>query len=171
MSTYVGVQHGARVGAPMSFNARIPLSVFRVPDGKIAITFTLHGTKGATAVIEVAGLDRWRSSFEAGTGITAAYRANCPTHAQIRELLPQDLERHDDADMDSRVATGFWLASNHPDASTTRRTQVAASVRTHNRAQVTIASDHRRREALPCRIAFSCRKQSWRWCRPGRRCA
>ncbi len=39
--------------------ARIPLSAFGVPAGKIARTLTLHCGKCTTAVIAVADLDDW----------------------------------------------------------------------------------------------------------------
>lgn len=81
MPTCAGVQHGAKVGATMSFKAHVPLSVFRGPEGKIAITLHLHGTTCTMIGIEVADLDHWLSGFKAGTGIDAADRANCRTHA------------------------------------------------------------------------------------------
>jgi len=128
----------------MTFKARVPLAAFRVPDGKIAMTLKLHGTKCMTATIGVGDLDLRLSRFEIGTGIDAADRASRRTYAQICELLGQYLERGEDADMSTCVAAGFWLALNHPHASATMRMQVAAFIRMHNRVQVTITSDHRR---------------------------
>lgn len=127
----------------MPFMAHIPLSAFRVPDGKVAMTVRLHGTRCMTAFIGVADWDPCRSAFEAGMEMDVADRADCRTHAQVRELLKQDMERGDDDDMAACVAAAFWLALNHPHASATMRTQVAASMRTQNRAQITITSDHR----------------------------
>lgn len=126
----------------MPFMAHIPLSAFRVPDGKIAMTVRLHGTKCATAVIGVGDLDPWLSAFEAGMKMDVADRAGCRTHAQVRELVRLDMERGDDGDMTACVAAAFWLALNHPHASATMRMQVAVSMRTQNRAQITITSDH-----------------------------
>lgn len=123
--------------------AQMPLSAFRVPDGKVAMMLRLHGTRCTTAVIGVADLDPLLDAFEGGMELDVTDRADCRTHVQVRELLRQHVEQGDDADIEVRIAAAFWLALNYPHASTTMRTQVAASMRTQNRAQITIMSDHR----------------------------
>jgi hypothetical protein len=48
--------------------ARIPLSAFRVPKGKLALTLLLHGRKGLTAAFDATDIDTWLAAFEAGMG-------------------------------------------------------------------------------------------------------
>lgn len=127
----------------MPFMAHIPPFAFRVPDGTIAMAVRLHGTKFMTAVIGVADLAPWLSALEAGIKMDVADRTDRRTHTQVCELLRQDMERGDDGDMTACVTAAFWLALNHPHASATMRMQVAASMQTQNRAQITITSDHR----------------------------
>ena len=123
----------------MTFNARIPLAAFRVPDGKIALTLKVHGTRCTTAVIGVSDSDQMLNAFEVGTGIDKADREDWHAHLQIRELLREGLERNEAPD--ACVAAGLWLALNHPVGGLHARTQVAASMRTQSRAQLTVTSD------------------------------
>lgn len=132
-----------RVEAIMPSMACIPLSAFRVPDGKIAMTLMLSGMRCVTGVIGVADLDFHLNAFEAGMELETADRANPHTHAQMRELLRQHMERADDADMRVCVAAAFWLALKHPHGGVTMRAQVAAFMKVQNRAQITITSDRR----------------------------
>jgi hypothetical protein len=123
--------------------ARIPLSAFRVPSGKIAITLSLHGSRCVTAVLDAADIDSWLAKFETGMDIDSADRVDVGAHVQIRELLRQDLAQGEDAEMDACVAAALWLTLNHPFAAETLRKDVAASLRSQDRAQLTISSDAR----------------------------
>lgn len=123
--------------------ARIPLSAFRVPAGKVAITLSLHGMRCVTAVLEAGNIEPWLDRFEDGMGIEQAERADVSVHGQIRELLSRDLAKGENADMEACTAASLWLAINHPFAAETIRREVAASFRKQDRAQMTIASDGR----------------------------
>jgi hypothetical protein len=122
--------------------ARIPLSVFRVPKGKVALTLLLHGRKGLTAVFDATDIDTWLAAFEAGTGIEMTDRTESWTHVQIRELLRRALD-DGSADLDTCTAAALWLALNHPFGSKTVRRHVSSSLRELDRAHITLSSDAR----------------------------
>jgi hypothetical protein len=107
--------------------ARIPLSAFRVPEGKLALTLLLHGRKGLTAVFDASDIDAWLAGFEAGMGIEMTDRAESWTHVQIRELLRRALD-NGSADLDTCTAAALWLALNHPFGSETVRRHVSSSL-------------------------------------------
>jgi hypothetical protein len=94
--------------------ARIPLSAFRVPSGKIAITMSLHEVRCVTAVLDAADIDSWLAKFETGMGMGSVDRADVGAHVQIRELLRQDLAQGGDAEMDACVAAALWLTPQPP---------------------------------------------------------
>jgi hypothetical protein len=122
--------------------ARIPLSAFRVPKGKLALTLLLFGQKGLTAVFDAAAIDTWLAAFEAGMGIEVSDRADWRTHAQIRELLRGALD-DSSADLDTSTTAALWLALNHPFGSETVRRHVSSSLRKPDRAHITLSSDAR----------------------------
>ena len=130
----LGVQSVAR--------ARIPLSAFQVPKGKLALTLLLHGQKGLTAVFEATDIDRWITAFEVGMDIEIGDRADQWTHVQIRELLRRALG-DGSVDLDTCTAAALWLALNHPFGAEIVRRHVSASLRETDRAHITLSSDAR----------------------------
>jgi hypothetical protein len=130
------------VGVRSVTRARIPLSAFRVPKGKLALTLLLHEHKGLTAVFDATDIDTWLAAFEAGMGIEMTERAESWTHVQIRELLRRALD-DGSADLDTCTAAALWLALNHPFGSETVRRHVSSSLRELDRAHITLSSDAR----------------------------
>ena len=122
--------------------ARIPLSAFRVPKGKLALTLLLYRHKGLTAVFDATDIDTWLAAFEAGMGIEMTDRADSRTHVQIRELVRRALD-DGSADLDTCTAAALWLALNHPFGSETVRRHVSSSLRELDRAHITLSSDAR----------------------------
>jgi hypothetical protein len=122
--------------------ARIPLSAFRVPKGKLALSLLLFGQKGLTAVFDAADIDKWLAAFEAGMGLEIGDRADLRTHAQIRELLRAALDDRS-ADLETSTTAALWLALNHPFGSEVVRRHVSSSLRKLDRAHITLSSDVR----------------------------
>lgn len=122
--------------------ARIPLSAFRVPKGKVALTFLLHEHPGLTAILNATDLEDILFAFESGTNIEPADRPTPNAHVQIRKLLCQGLGGTD-RDLNALTAAGLWLALNHPFGAQIVRRRVSASLCETDRAHITLLSDAR----------------------------
>lgn len=123
--------------------ASIPISAFRVPSGKIAITFDISGLDYCTAVLPVLDLDQILSDFEVEMELSKNDRCNLQAHLQIRHLAEQLLRSGDPDGVKYALFPALWLALNHPVDPGAIRAAISDGLRRNERAHITIAIDHR----------------------------
>jgi hypothetical protein len=130
------------IGAWAVTRARIPLSAFRVPKGKVALTLLLHGRSGLTGVFDATDIDRWLTAFEVGMNISNDDRPDPGIHVQLRELLRRGLSGGS-TEVETCTVAGLWLVLNHPFGAKTLRRSVSAALREADRVHITLTSDAR----------------------------
>ena len=143
--------------------ATIPFSAFRVPNGKVAVTFDLHGCDVFTGVISVGDVESFLKAFEKALDLSTAKRQDVLTHVLLRRALKESIKQADPELHKACTGMGLWLALNHPEHSHRVRLKVSQHLKTVGKAHLTIACDHRdmwgfslseRPEDLPSLMSF-----------------
>jgi hypothetical protein len=134
--------------------SRIPLSDFKVPGGKLAITVALHGMNHPISLVfDPAVIDKLLASVEKIFKLTASDRSNPQAQARLRELTQKALEMltgengapaEGDRPLEGSTGPLLWLALNHYERADTIRGSVASALRRTGKACITIQSDERR---------------------------
>jgi hypothetical protein len=128
----------------------IPLSAFRVPDGKLALTLALAGYDPFSITVPVERLENVLHGAETLLGLSAKQRLDREAHIRVRQQIHSAM-RNPPADAaeftELRQALGilaFWLTLNHPTSSGQMRRAVAEELRKSGKAHVSVTVDEKR---------------------------
>jgi hypothetical protein len=128
--------------------AKIPLSAFRVPQGKLAITFDLHGLPCGTAVVDADKINLFVSGFDDAMELQSRDRAGMECHVKIRQMLRSAWQDEVSQPTGLSVALALRLAVNHAFGGNDLKDGIAASLREQAKAQLTLTNDQSRKWAF-----------------------
>jgi hypothetical protein len=123
--------------------ARIPLSALRVPDGKVAVTLSIHGLDAMSLVVDVGKVETIVADVDASVRAIGGSRTSEKSHVLVRRAVDLAMREGDELGKQGAMLSVLWLALNHPHHAEQVRAGMSQALRERGRVHLSVTVDAR----------------------------